>query len=64
MNGIRSGSGGETGGGLCESCRNARVVTAKNGARYFLCRLSATDPRFFRYPRTPVLQCAGHAPRH
>lgn len=36
---------------------------ARNGARYFLCRLSATSPHFAKYPRTPVVLCAGHAPQ-
>jgi hypothetical protein len=26
---------------------------------FFLCRLSATDPRFPKYPRLPVLRCDG-----
>lgn len=46
--------------GLCESCRHVRVVKAKHGARFYLCRLSATDPLFAKYPRIPVLRCSGY----
>lgn len=27
---------------------------------FWMCRLSATDPSFARYPRLPVLQCRGY----
>lgn len=45
--------------GLCATCRHAAVV---RGARslFWMCRLSATDPSFDRYPRLPVLQCRGY----
>lgn len=48
--------------GLCESCRNVKVVETRTGSRFFLCRLSEVDPRFPKYPRIPVLRCAGYAP--
>ncbi|HXA28699.1 MAG TPA: hypothetical protein VN193_08115 [Candidatus Angelobacter sp.] len=46
--------------GLCATCRHAAVV---RGARsvFWMCRLSATDPSFDRYPRLPILQCRGYA---
>jgi hypothetical protein len=45
--------------GLCATCRHAAIV---RGARYafWMCRLSATDPTFDRYPRLPILQCRGY----
>ena len=47
--------------GLCFHCRHARrVPTAR--ALYFLCELAATDPRFEKYPRLPVLACDGYEP--
>jgi hypothetical protein len=47
--------------GLCARCRHAsRVPTSRS--LFWLCRLSAQDPRFERYPRLPVLECAGHEP--
>ena len=48
--------------GLCESCANVRIVDTRRGSRFFLCQLSDVDPRFSKYPRTPVLQCIGYAP--
>jgi hypothetical protein len=46
--------------GLCESCRNVRIIENRNGSRFFLCELSAVDPAFPRYPRLPVLRCRGY----
>lgn len=46
--------------GLCESCRNVRIVEGKRGSRFYLCRLSAMNPLFPKYPRIPVLRCAGY----
>ena len=46
--------------GLCERCRNARIVEAKTGSRFYLCKLAAVDPAFPKYPRLPVLECAGY----
>ena len=48
--------------GLCAVCRHAQVVTSARGSRFYLCRLSATDPRFPRYPPLPVVNCAGFSP--
>lgn len=46
--------------GLCASCDHAQVVPSSKGSTYILCRLSASDPRFLRYPRLPVLACDGY----
>jgi hypothetical protein len=45
--------------GLCATCRHAATVP---GARttFWLCRRSATDPAYPRYPRLPVLRCRGY----
>jgi hypothetical protein len=48
--------------GLCESCRNVKVVETRKGSRFYLCTLSDVDARFPKYPRIPVLQCIGYAP--
>ena len=45
--------------GLCSECRHARAVETRRGSRFVLCELSRTDTRFPRYPRLPVLGCAG-----
>jgi hypothetical protein len=51
---IRSNSG------LCGNCVNARRIESARGSVFILCQLSATDPRFPKYPRLPVLSCAGY----
>jgi hypothetical protein len=48
--------------GLCESCANVRTVDTRKGSRFYMCQLSEVDPRFSKYPRTPVLQCLGYVP--
>jgi hypothetical protein len=35
------------------------VVVSGKGSRFYLCRLSEVDSRFAKYPRLPMLQCAG-----
>ncbi|MEX2611542.1 MAG: hypothetical protein WEA24_16585, partial [Gemmatimonadota bacterium] len=45
--------------GLCAGCDHARVVATRTGSRFWLCGLSRDDERFPRYPRLPVLRCAG-----
>jgi hypothetical protein len=48
--------------GLCAACRHARRVESARGGRFWLCGRSADDPRFVKYPRLPVLRCAGFEP--
>jgi hypothetical protein len=48
--------------GLCASCEHSRVIETVRGSRFYLCRLSETDPRFPRYPPLPVLRCDGYEP--
>jgi hypothetical protein len=45
--------------GLCARCVHMDVVTSNRGSRFYLCRLSFTDPAFPRYPPIPVVACAG-----
>ena len=47
--------------GLCAACAHGRAVVS--GSTFWLCQLSASDPRFSKYPRLPVLRCAGFARR-
>jgi hypothetical protein len=49
--------------GLCDSCRHQRIVRNTRGSAFSLCERSRTDPAYPRYPRLPVLRCAGHEPR-
>jgi hypothetical protein len=49
--------------GLCDTCAHQRVVKNTRGSRFSLCERSRTDAAYARYPRLPVLVCAGHEPR-
>ncbi|HVR04556.1 MAG TPA: hypothetical protein VMS02_00855 [Solirubrobacteraceae bacterium] len=49
--------------GLCDSCSFQQEVRTTRGSRFSLCRRSRVDPTYSRYPRLPVLACAGYAPR-
>jgi hypothetical protein len=46
--------------GLCASCRHAECVRSSKGSLFLLCRLALSDPHFPKYPRLPVLSCAGY----
>jgi hypothetical protein len=46
--------------GLCATCRHVRLIRSDREATFYLCQLSATDPRFPKYPRLPVLSCSGY----
>jgi hypothetical protein len=48
--------------GLCAGCRHVRIIATDGGSRFYLCRMSYVDPRFPRYPRIPVIACAGYEP--
>ena len=49
--------------GLCDSCAHQQVVRSGRGSRFSLCRRSRTDATYPKYPRLPVLACAGHETR-
>lgn len=46
--------------GLCESCKNAEVIANRRGSVFYLCKLWERDTSFAKYPRLPVLACAGY----
>ena len=48
--------------GLCDTCRHQRIVRTTRGSVFTLCERSRTDPAYPRYPRIPVVSCAGHVP--
>lgn len=48
--------------GLCASCRHMRLVTNDRGSVFVRCAYAAVDPAFAKYPRLPVMACAGHQP--
>jgi len=45
--------------GLCRDCIHRRILTTERTA-YVRCELADSDPRFTKYPRLPVLRCAGY----
>ncbi|MBZ5650172.1 MAG: hypothetical protein LAO18_06780 [Acidobacteriia bacterium] len=46
--------------GLCQDCSHARRIESDRGSVFVLCRLALTDSRFKKYPRLPVISCAGY----
>ncbi len=48
--------------GLCATCLYARRIKSRRGSVFYLCRRSASDPNFPKYPRLPVVSCSGHEP--
>ena len=55
--------GQPTGAGLCDLCAYQRVVVSGRGSVFSMCLRAREDARFDRYPRVPVLGCAGYRPR-
>jgi hypothetical protein len=48
--------------GLCASCKHQREVQNTRGSTFSLCARSRSEPDYPRYPRIPVLRCAGYEP--
>jgi hypothetical protein len=46
--------------GLCNTCKFLRVIRSDRGSAFYMCERSFTDPGYPKYPRLPVLQCAGY----
>jgi hypothetical protein len=46
--------------GLCADCTHARRIESDRGSVFYMCQLALTDSRFRKYPRLPVLSCAGY----
>jgi len=49
--------------GLCDRCVHQRLVRNTRGSEFSLCERSRTDPDYPRYPRLPVIECAGFEER-
>ncbi|HEX9621040.1 MAG TPA: hypothetical protein VF989_12945 [Polyangiaceae bacterium] len=45
--------------GLCAECRHARKVTSVKRSTFWMCRRSAADARYRKYPPLPVIACDG-----
>jgi hypothetical protein len=50
----------EPSAGLCETCQHCKRITSAKGSVFHLCLMHDRDPRFAKYPRIPVLRCAGY----
>jgi hypothetical protein len=49
--------------GLCDRCVHQQLVHTTRGATFSLCKRSKTEPAYPKYPRLPVLRCAGYCGR-
>ena len=47
--------------GLCLDCLHSQRIRSARGSTFYRCELSDTDSSFPKYPRLPVLRCAGYA---
>jgi hypothetical protein len=46
--------------GLCADCTQARLVESSHGSVFLMCELSKSYSEFAKYPRLPVVSCAGY----
>jgi hypothetical protein len=46
--------------GLCARCRHCKTVQSARGSAFLMCLLHERDARFEKYPRLPVVRCAGY----
>ena len=44
---------------LCDTCTYCKVIRSDRGSVFMLCRRGLTDSAWPKYPRLPVLRCAG-----
>jgi len=49
--------------GLCASCAHQKLIRNTRGSTFSMCQLAKDDARFPKYPRLPVLECAGYVRR-
>lgn len=53
----------DTAPGLCGRCEHVRAVPSAKGSVFFRCARHEQDPAFPKYPRLPVMRCAGFEAR-
>ncbi len=52
-----------TPGGICLGCEHVRVIRSGRGSVFLMCeRGLRKEPGYLKYPRLPVVRCAGHEP--
>jgi hypothetical protein len=48
--------------GLCDSCEHQKLIRSGRGSVFSMCLRHRTEPeRYPKYPRLPVLACAGYS---
>jgi hypothetical protein len=45
--------------GLCARCSHSKEIRSDRGSVFFMCLRSFSEPEYPKYPRLPVLRCAG-----
>jgi len=53
-----------SGVGLCANCEYMQRIESARGSTFYLCKRSAIDASFPKYPRLPVLACSGYKPKN
>ena len=48
--------------GLCSDCRHMKQIVSERGRIFYMCGRGLKEPEFPKYPRLPVLMCAGYEP--
>jgi len=51
-----------SGEGLCSECIHRKEIRNDRGSVFTLCLRSFREPEYPKYPRLPVLRCAGFEP--
>ena len=46
--------------GLCFDCAFGRKIESDHGSVFYLCELAASGASYAKYPRLPVIRCAGY----
>jgi hypothetical protein len=49
--------------GMCDSCRHQKLIRTGRGSVFSMCERSKAEPGYPKYPRVPVLACAGYERR-
>jgi hypothetical protein len=49
--------------GLCARCRHSKEIRTDRGSSFIMCLRSFREPEYLKYPRLPVLRCAGFEER-
>jgi phosphinothricin acetyltransferase len=48
--------------GLCSTCAHQKMIRSGRGSTFSMCLRHRSDSAYPKYPRLPVLTCAGHEP--